>query len=255
MASPPIPPQLDHLITRPFSFYPAIIGVEHNEWLYLKANWSEILVVNCRSGAELWIPRRYVGEVARIEDPVLIVGLTRELEYKSGMIVPFQRRVIEMPVAVGGQPLTAAEEARVSPGIIVGIRTASPTDRLMFKLVGGAVLLAILAYILAVNLSRERIVLTARDQTNLGLTGRDDRTAVISKLGEPASDHWQSESGEIQYEALAYPTHKITVILMGSDRKSALYIGTVDQNWHPVHTISLRAGGDTGSLLRNLRRF
>ena len=31
-----------------------------------------------------------------MEDPVLIVGLARELEYKSGLIVPFQRRVIEI---------------------------------------------------------------------------------------------------------------------------------------------------------------
>ena len=255
MASPPIPPQLEHLITRPFSFYPAILGIEHNEWLYRKANWSEILVVNCRSGAEIWIPRRYVGEVSRVDDPVLIVGLTRELEYRSGMIVPFQRRVIEMPVAVGGQPLTAAEEERIVPASIVGIRTSSPTDRFMFKLIGGAVLLAMLAYVLAVNLSRERIVLTARDQTYMGLNGHDDRTAVVGKLGEPATDHWQSETGEIQYEALAYPDRKLTVILMGSDRKSVLYIGTVDHDWKPVHVITLHAGGDTASLLRNLRRF
>ena len=96
MASPPIPPQLDHLVTRPFSFYPAIVGIEHNEWLYRKANWSEIMVVNCKSGAEIWISRRFIGEVSRVDDPVLIVGLNRELEYKGGMVVPFQRRVIEM---------------------------------------------------------------------------------------------------------------------------------------------------------------
>src|SRR3954466_13968742 len=118
VASPPIPPQLEHLVTRPFSFYPPIVGIEHNEWLYRKTNWSEILVVNCRSGAEVWISRRYVGEEARVEDPVLIVGLARELEYKGGMIVPFQRRVIEMPVAVGGTPLTP-EEARSAPGMLV----------------------------------------------------------------------------------------------------------------------------------------
>ena len=70
MASPPIPPQLDHLITRPFSFYPPIIGIEHNEWLYRKASWSEILVVNCKSGEEIWISRRYIGEVSRVDDPV-----------------------------------------------------------------------------------------------------------------------------------------------------------------------------------------
>lgn len=255
MASPPIPPQLEHLVTRPFSFYPPIVGVEHNEWLYRNANWSEILVVNCRTGSEVWISRRYVGEVSRVEDPVLIVGLTRELEYKSGMIVPFQRRVIEMPVAVGGQPLTASEEKTYAPGAIVGIRTSSPTDRFIFKLIGAAVVVAILAYVLAVNLSRERVVFTARDQTYMGLNGRDDRTAVIGKLGEPATDRWQNDAGELQYEALSYPNRNVTVILMGSDRKSALYIGAMDQNWHPVHSIPLRSGGDTASLLRNLRRF
>ena len=84
MASPPIPPSLEHLATRPFSFYPPIVNVEHNEWLFRKATWSEILVVNCKSGAEVWISRRFVGEVSRIDDPVLIVGLNRELEYKGG---------------------------------------------------------------------------------------------------------------------------------------------------------------------------
>src|ERR1035438_8490473 len=69
MASPPIPPQLDHLTARPFSFYPPILGVEHNEWLYKKASWSEILVVNCKNGEEIWISRRYIGEVSRVDDP------------------------------------------------------------------------------------------------------------------------------------------------------------------------------------------
>jgi hypothetical protein len=255
MASPPIPPQFEHMATRPFSFYPPILGIEHNEWLYRKANWSEILVVNCRSGTEIWIPRRFMGEVARVEDPVLIVGLARELEYKGGMIVPFQRRVIEMPIAVGGTALSPSAEERISPASIVGIRTASPQDRFIFKLIGVAVLVAIVAYGLAVNLSRQRVVFTAKDQTYLGLNARDDRTSIVGKLGEPASDHWQSETGELQYEALAYPARKVTVILMGSDRKSAFYIGAVDPNWQPVHAVPLRSGGDTSSLLRNLRRF
>jgi hypothetical protein len=30
MASPPIPPSLDHLAARPFSFYPPIVNIEHN---------------------------------------------------------------------------------------------------------------------------------------------------------------------------------------------------------------------------------
>jgi hypothetical protein len=253
MASPPIPPQLDHLVTRPFSFYPPIVGIEHNEWLFRKASWSEILVLNCKSGSEIWISRRYIGEVSRVDDPVLIVGLVRELEYKSGMVVPFQRRVIEMPVAVGGSPLSAEERGEPAP--VVGIRVASPTDRRIIKLICGAVVVAIVLATFAVYVSRPRVVFTTRDQTYLGLTGRDDRTGVVVKLGEPASDHWQSDSGELQYEALAYPDKRLTVILMGSDRKSVHYIGAMDHDWNPVHAVPLRSGGSTDSLLRGLRRF
>ena len=255
MASPPIPPQLDHLITRPFSFYPPIVGVEHNEWLYKKASWSEILVVNCKNGEEIWISRRYIGEVSRVDDPVLIVGLNRELEYKGGMVVPFQRRVIEMPVAVGGNPAAAKEGERPAPGLIVGIRMASAQDKRIFKLIGAAVTVAILLYVLAVSLSRQRVVFTAKDQTYMGLTARDDRTEVVVKLGEPATDHWQSENGALQYEALDYPDRKLTVILMGGDRKSVQYVGTMDKDWKPVHSVPLRSGGTTDSLLRGLKRF
>jgi hypothetical protein len=254
MASPPIPPQLEHLATRPFSFYPAIIGMEHNEWLYRKANWSEIQVVNCKSGAELWISRRFIGEVSRVDDPVLIVGLNRELEYKGGMVVPFQRRVIEMPVAVGGGPAPAGTP-RPEPAPIVGIRVASSTDRRAVRLIATAIAVAIVAFVLILGLSKQRVVYTTRDQAYLGLTGRDDRTEVVLKLGEPVTDHWQSESGAMQFEALGYPDRKLTVILMGSDRKGMLYIGAMDDRWQPVHWIENRSGGNTSSLLGRLRKF
>src|ERR1051325_2914507 len=121
MAVPPIPPSMEHLATRPFSFYPPILGIEHNEWLFRKATWSEILVVNCKTGAEIWIPRRFLGEISRTEAPVVIVGLTRELEYKAGAVWPYQRRVIEMPVAVGGftaqPPPPAAPRTGPAPGV------------------------------------------------------------------------------------------------------------------------------------------
>ncbi len=79
MSIPPIPPPLEHLGARPFSFYPSILNIEHNEWLFRKATWSEILVYNVKSGQEIWIPRRFMGEVSRIEDPVVIVPSLRRL--------------------------------------------------------------------------------------------------------------------------------------------------------------------------------
>ncbi|MDQ6704784.1 MAG: hypothetical protein M3Z85_02335, partial [Acidobacteriota bacterium] len=83
MSIPPIPPPLEHLGSRHFSFYPPILNIEHNEWTYRSSTWSEILVVNVQSAMEVWIPRRFLGEVSRIEDPVLIVGLLKEIEYKG----------------------------------------------------------------------------------------------------------------------------------------------------------------------------
>src|SRR5262252_3417792 len=138
MSPPPIPPSLEHLVTRPFSFYPAILNIEHNEWLFRKATWSEILVVNCKTGNEIWISRRFIGETSRIDDPVLIVGLNRELEYKAGAVWPYQRRVIEMPVAVGGTSTAPPPRApeRSSPAPIVGIRLES-NDKRIVRMIGG----------------------------------------------------------------------------------------------------------------------
>jgi hypothetical protein len=259
MASPPIPPSLEHLATRPFSFYPPIINIEHNEWLFRKATWSEILVVNCKSGTEVWIPRRFMGEVSRVDDPFLIVGLTRELEYKAGSVWPYQRRVIEMPLAVGGLPLPPGEANvdRGGPAPIVGIRLES-SDKRIFKLIGSALAVAILLYVLAVNLNRigeirqRTVTYSTVDQQFLELSPRDDVLEVTQKLGKPSSDHWQTESGAIQYRALGYPDRGYTVILMGKDRASARYIGTLDSKWNPIHSVEMKVGGTTSSLLRSL---
>jgi len=260
MGSPPIPPTLDHLITRPFSFYTPIVGVEHNEWLYRKATWSEILVVNCRSAAEVWIPRRFIGEVSRVEDPVLIVGLTRELEFKGGAVWPYQKRVLQMPLAVNAPspfPSPPSNE-RTVPAPIVGIRLER-SDKAVFKMIGIALAVAIGLYVLAVNLTRIRdirssnVTFTAADQSFLELSRNDDYLSVVSKLGTPGSDRTR-EVGTIEYRALGYPERKYHVILMGSDARTAHYIGVLDDNWKPLHSVEIK-GGTTLSLLRNLNRF
>jgi hypothetical protein len=163
MASPPIPPLLDHLANRPFSFYPPILNIEHNEWLFSKATWSEIQVVNRRSGQEIRISRRYVGDVSRIDDPVLIVGLYRELELKDGMVVPLQRRIIEMPMAVGGSvgsesgsasgSASVVPQGRPVPAPVVGIRLERRSRR-AFKLVLILVAVSVALYVAVAVLVR-----------------------------------------------------------------------------------------------------
>lgn len=254
MASTPIPPPFEHLTDRAFSFFPPIVGFEHNEWRMLQSTWSEILVSNTATGQDFWMARGFVGEISSVEDPVLIVGLTRELAFRNGMIGPHQRRVLSMP---GGGRWTASGDEPASPGAAGRMETG---DKRVLRLIGLAVGGFVLLCVLAVSATRwsdvrqRRTVFVTRDQTFLELTGRDDRFAIVNKLGKPASDRVR-EVGTIQFEALTYPNRKYTVLLMGRDSKELAYIGTVDDNWSPVHFVSLRSGGSTESLLRSVQRF
>ena len=249
MASPPIPPSLEYLAGRPFSFYPPILNVEQNEWIFRKATWSEIQVANQKSGLELWISRRYVGEASRIEDPVLIVGLLRELELKGGMVVPCQRRVLEMPAAVGPPP----RPEQASGTAPAPRRRLDETDRRVVRLLLTTMGVLVVLYLAGLSffrvgeLRQKNAVLVGTDQMYAGLGSHDDYVGVIQKLGQPATDR-QQESGTILYRALGYPERRYTVILMGRDQISMSYIGTVDRSWRPIHSVNAQ----TESLLHQL---
>ena len=241
MASPPIPPLPGHS----FSFYPAIRDIEHNEWLLCRNTWSELVVVNRKSGLELSIPRRFVGEVSSIDHPMVIVGLLRELEYKDGAVWPHRRRVIEMPVAVGESVLPpAARPRRETPAPVVGIRLESRRDRRPFKWVGGALAAAILLHGVVTNVMH---VADQRQRAYLEFSGRDDYAAVVHRLGKPSSDHSWSD-GEHQFRSLGY--RRFSIILL-----DATYIGAMDANWRPIHSVELPPSGTSYSLLAHLRRF
>lgn len=257
MSVPLLPPPYDQLAQRPFSFYPALVGVEHNEWRLNKATWSEVQVLNTKSGEEIWIPRGFLGELSRTDEPVMIVGLNRELEFRLGQVVPHIRRVIEIPKAVNDFPRTGSDQPEPTPASVVDIRLNSGAEGRIGRLILGALLALFVGCILLVAFFRaERnptIRYSAILQSELGLSGQDDYFAVIRKLGNPSDDSWRSANGEMQYRILKYPSRSISVILMGTERSRATYIGAVDDQWRPVHTVSLPAGGDTRSLLRALR--
>jgi hypothetical protein len=254
MSSPVIPPPIEALRHRPFSFYPAILNMEHNQWQYRKATWSDVLVVNARTGLEISIPRRFLGEISSIEDPVVIVGLLRELEYREGAVWPYQRRVIEMPFAVGARTaVPQAPEQRTGPAPVVGIRLESKSDSHVFRFVGGALVLGIVAAYVVVNFYREsvlrpRVSFTARDRAFFNLGPRDTYDTVVRQLGPPAGDHWQPADDAKRYRALWYPGRSWTVVLMGTASTEPTYIGTLDANWNPVHSVE-------PGLLRGLRRL
>jgi hypothetical protein len=257
MSLPPMS-SLEHLGNRPFSFYPPILNLENNEWFFRRASRAEILVMNSRSKEEIWIPRRFLAEISQIEDPVLIVGLVKELEYRAGAVWPHQRRVIEMPLAVGERPRTLPPPGdALAP--VIGIRTPSVTDSRMGKLVGFTILVSFVTSVVAVNVLRQvslkpRLGYSAGEQQYLELTPDDDYDAVVRRLGPPAEDHWQSETAT-QFRSLWYPQRSCFVLLMGDTRSNARYIGAMDARWNPIHWVPLPAGGSTQFTLRGLKKF
>ena len=260
MSVPPVPPALEQLRQRPFSFYPPISNILHNEWLYRRATWSEILVQNTKSNEEIWVPRRFVGALSQVDEPVMIVGLTKELEFKAGTLWPLERRIIEMPRAVNESPRAHGPEPPVRPATVVGIRVESSPESRIGRLVLGGIALGIVGCVLAVSLYRggvlgNKILYAPVMQTDLGLTAYDDYHAVVRLLGQPTEDRWRSTKGEMQYRVLSYPQEGYYIILMGQDRKETRYIGAMDKNWLPVHTVRLPGNVNSLSLLRTIPRF
>ncbi|MEJ7606443.1 MAG: hypothetical protein WKF37_09275 [Bryobacteraceae bacterium] len=257
MSGPVVPPPFEALGHRPFSFYPSILNIEHNEWRYRKATWSEILVVNTKSGEEVWVPRRFVGQISRVDEPVMILGLTKELEYSSGQLLPHARRVIEMPRAVNDSFTRSVEESPAAPAPVVGIRLENGAESRVGRLILSMLAVAVFATVIVVSFFKggSRVTYAPVLQSELGFSALDDYHAIVRKLGQPEKDQWRSEAGEMQFRALRYPQQNLAVILMGSERDKARYVGSLDNNWRPVHAITLPDGRSTASVLRSLKRF
>lgn len=257
MSIPPIPPPLEHLGNRKFSFYPPILNIERNEWTYRQATWSEILVVNAESGQEVWVPRRFLGEVSRVDDPVLIVGLNKELEYSAGAVWPHRRRVIEMPIAVNEGPAAVpTPEAPRGPAPVIGIRLET-TEARTGRMVVGFLTLGVIGCLTLFTIARQaqfhqRVVYTAHDQSYFELTGDDDYFAVVRKLGKPSTDRWSAQTSAVQYRVLGYPNRGYTVVLFGAERQNVRYIGTLDPQCNAIHGISYAHGGSSSAMLRNV---
>lgn len=267
MSTPPAPPH-DELIDRKFSFYPPILGVEHNEWVLKEATWSEMVVRNTKTGLDVAVPRRFFGSVSQVEEPVVIVGLTKELSYRTGAVWPTERKLFSMPepplkMAAHGEHTPPKPGEPTGLGAIMG-SGVSGTEGRMAKLIGVAflsvVVVAALVWALVYFTPEARPTYVAKDQSYLELTRDDDYFAVVRKLGRPKEDRWKAATGELQFRALVYPDRGYNVIMMGSDRDSTRYIGAVGvsksgQEWTPLHSVQSARGTSTAALLRSLKPF
>lgn len=254
---PALPPPFDRVGDRPFSFYPPIVHIPHNEWLVKEATWSEVLVVNVKSHEQLWLPRQYVGDLSRTDEPVMIVGLKRELEFKAGGVWPHVKRVIEMPRGLSSVPPPAAnaEPIKPPPGVSATMGASSPNESnigrliLMSLLIGIGLTAIVVAYYRGQN-SAESATFRGVMQTSLGLSAADNVHAVIRKFGAPASDRWKGDEGELNFRILTYPQRGFTVILMGRERDAARYIGATDNNGQVIDSVEMPGGASTAALVR-----
>ncbi|MBI2688395.1 MAG: hypothetical protein HYX27_18990 [Acidobacteria bacterium] len=254
MSANAIPELEGHHSGRAFSFYPPILNIEHNEWRLRETTWSEILVHNTKADMEIWVPRRFLSAVSQVDEPVMIVGLSRELEYTAGILRPHERRIISMPKGPSS-PEPVADEAIPTPAMAYGVRLGDAGESKMALYIIGGILAVIFVVYGVVSYSRgDRVEYQVVLQEDLGFTAADDYYAVVRKLGPPANDHWK-EGKDLQYRALAYPDRHFTVILMGTEQKNALYIGAMNDNWKPVHSVKHAGHGDTRSLLEGLKKF
>ncbi|MFB3776695.1 MAG: hypothetical protein ACE141_03760 [Bryobacteraceae bacterium] len=253
MAEPTMP-ELDNLGERHFAFYPAILNIEHNEWLLKRVEWSEIQVLNTKTGEELWIPRGLVGEISSAGEPIMIIGLRRELEYKAGSVWPRERRVLSMP-RIGGRsaPKEAAHGAH--PAAPKG-GSALGAEGKVSRLIGVALLAGLALIVAVVAITQRPVSYKGRELLALQLTAEDTYESIVRKLGAPSEERWRAGAGtELEYQAIRYRDRPYTLVLMGADRKSVHYIGALDKEWKPVHSVRLPGGGDTLALLRGVPKF
>jgi len=225
MAISPLPASLQQLGGRRFSFYPPIRNVEHNEWVYRRATWTEVVVVNTGTGSEFVIPRTHIGNVSRGDDPAVIVGLRCELEWREGIVRTWHRPVIELPVAVNQ---TASPVIRHQyPAEVVSIRLEAPRDaRLSLKLAVG-VMLGAMGCLIAANVLHSHL-----------------------SPGIPSSHSVQASDGRT-YRLIRHPGRNSVVVL---DSESH-YLGTMDLNRRVLDAITLPNGKSAKPLLLSLPAF
>jgi hypothetical protein len=268
MSIAPLPTPLQHLGGRRFSFYPPIRNLEPNEWLYRRATWSECVVVNTRTGEEVWVPRAFLGEVSRMDEAVMIVGLNRELEWLSGAIVPRQRAVIEFPVAVNDGGIAAPRSRHLAP--VINIRLETKPEYRARKWIGVAAVLGAVACTIFADVTRQAQLHQRADlfrgyRSYLQLGPDDDYASTVRKLGPPAKAGSQ-EIGDRVFRSLAYPARRYSVILMGTKPDQARYpgdlryIGTLDPQGRILEAVRFPDGSSAEPLLdsfglRSLPRF
>ena len=235
--------------------------MQHNEWEFRRAHPDEIQVMNTKSLQELWIPRGFLSGVSSIEEPFVIVGLLKELEYREGIVVPHVRRVIQMPLAANDIPRPwlniPAEPGQLAP--VVGIRVESTPESQKGRKMLGAVAAGILTCVVGMVIFRDATAgararfLRPASRISLPFTANDDYESVVDRIGYPESTRSRATSDGRALYLLRYPDRAFTLVLQGTDRIHAVYIGALGRGGRVIHSITLPDGHDSTASLAHIR--
>ncbi len=217
--------------------------------------------MNTKSLQELWIPRGFLSGVSSIEEPVVIVGLIKELEYREGIVVPHVRRVIQMPLAANDVPRpwlnVPPEPGQLAP--VVGIRVEDTAESQTSRKILGAVAAGILTCVVGMVIFRDATAgararfLGPVSRLALPFTANDDYESVVSRIGYPESTRSRPTSDGRAFYLLRYPDRAFTLVLLGTDRIHAAYVGAFGRGGHVVHSVVLPDGHDSTTLLTHMR--
>ena len=88
---------------------------------------------------------------------------------------------------------------------------------------------------------------------SLPFTATDDYESVVDRLGYPESTRSRSTSDGRAFYLLRYPDRAFTLVLVGTDRIHAAYIGAFGRGGRVIHSVMLPDGHDSTTLLTRLR--
>jgi hypothetical protein len=251
MAISPLPAPLQQLGGRRFSFYPPIRNVDHNEWIYRRSTWTEVVVVNTRSGDECIIPRAFIGDVSFVDDPVVIVGLRRQLEWRENAIRTWRSPVIELPLAVNQHGAVIPHPDHLAP--VVSIRLEGRAESRAGRKMSVGLVLGAVGCLLAANIGRSYLHSSLPTSWQTGAA--DDYAAIVRKIGNPASEHAVHTADGHLYRLLRYPARKSVVVLSVDSDSGAHYIGALGLDGRVLNAVTLPDGSNAAPLLRSLPPF
>lgn len=257
-----LPSPLDTLCGRSFSFFPPILNLPHNQWRYRESTWSEFSVINTASGEEIWIPRIFLGEISLIDEPVAIVGLRRELEWKAGTISAVRRTVIEMPLAVNDVGLmndVRRPQRQASTAPVIPIRLEPPARVRRGRKIGVAVMLGAVGMTFVADVARQVDWQRRAEAFRFARAWRrispgDTFHTVVTKVGTPSGDKAFTNTEGLRFRVLSWPRRQLRIVLMATGSEEEHYLGTVDGDGQVLQFVQV-SGEDVPRLLHFATKF